>query len=56
MPCLFSSRDVLGSGWPGSLPAQREVAAAKSALAFLPESEYKQVLLGLADYALAREV
>ena len=36
--------------------AQREVAAAKSALAFLPESEYKQVLLGLADYALAREV
>ena len=36
--------------------AQREVTAAKSALAFLPESEYKQVLLGLADYALAREV
>ena len=36
--------------------AQREVAAAKSALTFLPESEYKQVLLGLADYALAREV
>ena len=36
--------------------AQREVAAAKSALVFLPESEYKQVLLDLADYALAREV
>ena len=36
--------------------AQREVAAAKSTLTFLPESEYKQVLLGLADYALAREV
>jgi octaprenyl-diphosphate synthase len=36
--------------------AQREVTAAKEALAFLPESEYKQVLLDLADYALAREV
>ncbi len=36
--------------------AQREVTAAKDALAFLPESEYKQVLLDLADYALAREV
>ncbi len=36
--------------------ALREVMAAKSALAFLPESEYKQVLLNLADYALAREV
>ena len=36
--------------------AQREVAAAKSALAFLPESEYKKVLSDLADYALAREV
>ena len=36
--------------------AQREVVAAKEALAFLPESEYKQVLLDLADYALAREV
>ncbi|MBS1174917.1 MAG: ispB [Burkholderiaceae bacterium] len=36
--------------------AQREVSAAKAALAFLPESAYKQVLLDLADYALAREV
>ena len=36
--------------------AQREVLAAKAALAFLPESQYKQMLLDLADYALAREV
>ena len=36
--------------------AQREVVAAKDALVFLPESAYKQVLLDLADYALAREV
>ena len=36
--------------------AQREVVAAKDALTFLPESAYKQVLLDLADYALAREV
>lgn len=33
-----------------------EVAAAKAALAFLPESEFKQTLLNLADYSLARDV
>ena len=36
--------------------AEREVAAAKVALDFLSESEFKQTLLALADYALARNV
>ena len=36
--------------------AEREVAAAKVALGFLPESEFKQTLLALADYSLARDV
>lgn len=36
--------------------AEVEVAAAKAALAFLPESEFKRTLLDLADYSLARNV
>ena len=36
--------------------AEVEVAAAKAALDFLPASEFKQTLLDLADYSLARNV
>ena len=36
--------------------ADAEAAAAKAALAFLPESVYKNHLLAIADYSVARQV